>query len=124
MNELTDAQMLEALVQRLVELDVLHAEATVEERSGVQGVYEWGDWYSATSLIFRHDIARALFGDRGDDYCNECGLISDGSDYDFHMSNCSDRSVIIPYRHYRLQQAVISTNPIRYMYEAVFGGKQ
>lgn len=114
---MTDAEKLEALVRRAVEsgyedkpnfLTQKHIEA---ERRRV-------GWYlqerSPTDILFNHDFARALFGDK--QYVA----------YQYH--NRLDRkderlieSGIYPIWKWHLVRAVSHNNPIDYMYKAVFG---
>lgn len=66
------------------------------------------DWYlSVTDLIFNHDFARALFG--------ECT--------DWHEPLIGEYRVPQNGMEHHLQQAVISKDPIDYMYNVVFKKK-
>lgn len=100
---MTDAQKLEALIQRAIEgefnFDHWRRRNRLAEGEKPNGDVE-------TSLIFNHDFARALFGDT------------------WTSENCQEVSYEeMDYKpwEYHLQQAVISDNPIDYMYQAVFG---
>lgn len=75
---------------------------------------------SYTELIFNHEFAKSLFGDRNFDAYKDDQAITeefeccDAYSCDLH---CGERWKIY------LRVAVISNDPIDYMYQAVFGDK-
>lgn len=72
--------------------------------------------YPPEIMLFDKDFARALFGED----LIETGLIEDW----YRESEMSDIEITqqeLPAFQYRLQQAVISDNPIDYYYDQVFG---
>lgn len=116
---MTQAERLEALVRRAIENgwrgDLLHA--TVKEQNNVVWLEnELGEEWSVFDIIYLHVFARALFGNGSD--CAYCGL----PPHHVHPRPCPEGSNIWPYLwEYHLQQAVISEDPIGYMYKEVFG---
>jgi hypothetical protein len=112
-KDLTDAQMLEALIQR-------------NTADGWQPTPEMGIFINhgmtpanCHCVIFNHDFARALFGNAGM-VLIETGEWITKKENDNHRNQWVIGSLSC--FQYHLQQAVISDNPIKYMYEAVFGG--
>lgn len=128
MSEMTDAQMFEALVKRGI--DGSWNECGKPENGWGVDIGQWhtsdyhlvithhtrGDeYYPYQQILFSHSFARALFGDdKHSDWtkqsmCGKCGIDGYSAEYSDYCWQ------------FHLQQAVISDNPIKYMYEAVFG---
>lgn len=113
---MTNAQKLEALVRRAVENgwepndrvhtadDFLKVKRSEWRYAGMKQIIPW--------LIFNHDFARALFG--------ETKPLENG-EYPPEVVLYKGKPVWHPWSRH-LQQAVISEDPIDYMYQAVFGG--
>lgn len=79
-------------------------------------IWTGDDWWSWQEIIFNHGFARALFGDGPN--CAYCGF----GPHMMHPRPCIEGSNIWPYLwEHHLQQAVVSDDPIDYMYKAVFG---
>lgn len=120
---ITQSQKLEALMQRAIEsgweLGECPPEIITITNDTVTLAY-WVDYIEGEDeakiteewqferLIFNHDFARALFGEWPQ---LMKGVIPNG------LKSVTD----IPRWQYYLQQAVVSDDPISYMYEAVFG---
>jgi hypothetical protein len=109
---MTDTQKLEVLVQKAKELSSFDDTGTYMQdgRLTVYGKdYPYG-------ILFNKDFARALFGDGPS--CAYCGE----PPKHIHKPDCVEGRNIWPYLYdYHRQQAVVSDNPIDYMYNAVFG---
>jgi hypothetical protein len=69
----------------------------------------------AERILYDHGFARALFGEEL--YCTDCRDFVGGKD------EGPAKHTVLPYYQFNLQQAVISKDPIGYMYGVVFGGK-
>lgn len=117
---MTQAEKLEALVRRGIKRG-LQAE-TVKIENGYIVLKTWkghkdncrNDAYRSLEILFdqKLGLARALFGEYG-----PCSFYVPAHEpYDEPDS--------IEYFQYRLQQAVISDDPIDYMYKVVFGDEQ
>jgi len=105
---MTQAEKLEALVRKAVDGGWQQGIGVKYSRTNggtdrVTGLVD-GLEYEPTR-IFNHDFARALFGEN---------RVADRKD---SLGN----PVLIRGMQWHLQHAVISDNPIDYMYEAVFG---
>lgn len=110
---MSDAQMLEALVRRAVENGADLKLSPLSIPDYVRLLSKGSPWIE--QLFYgSHDFARALFGDE-DIAIERPMLVGRGK-----RVNLIDK--VIAYQ-FRLQQAVVSDNPIRYMYNAVFEGK-
>lgn len=141
-KDLTDAQMLEALLEHAIEsrwhtpiavpdgfmpvykvlpeahvikFNIASADPHVPvydlEKPGV------GSFTTTTeTVIFSHDFARALFGD---------GETPPELIYKFNtvLGHADEYYYVGSLMQYHLQQAVISPNPIKYMYVSVFNAK-
>lgn len=102
---MTQAEKLETLVRRAVENDFKPRffSWVPEDEKALVSYWLKRDQYM--SVIFNHDFARALFGK---DMLNSKGEVVPNAPGTWYPA---------------LMEAVISDNPIDYMYEAVFGGK-
>ncbi|HEU5187927.1 MAG TPA: hypothetical protein VFT87_05510 [Candidatus Saccharimonadales bacterium] len=103
---MTDAQKLEALVRRAKELgaesEALGAYYDLEGRGVSVDIL-------ARAILFDAPVARALFGE-----CTDTMTVQNNS---LNVKQVIDMNGW----RYHLQQAVISKDPIDYMYKAVFG---
>lgn len=73
---------------------------------------KWAEWKpQINTLIFNHDFARALFGEH-----TETMMVQNNT-LNVHQVIDMDGW------RYHLQQAVVSKDPIDYMYEQVFGNE-
>lgn len=114
---MTQAEKLEALVRRAGGNGWLDVRPCLEQLAHTP---DFGLVTFYPLVIFNHDFARALFGEENthsqkpwsDDYS-----IHGACDGDCYGGAHFDGPVF----EYRLMHAVISNNPIDYMYEAVFG---
>lgn len=107
---MTQAEKLEALVRKAAsfgfEVNRNQVELALENvRNGAE-IFR-NDYFA---ILFSHAFARALFGDLEEEYFI-------GSSKYLHQAK-----VRLPAYEARLQQAVISIDPIDCMYEAVFNG--
>lgn len=139
MGKLTDGEMLEALVKKAIEagwddnppllqtLGYLPRECNVVEDS-----IEADDERAVDCFLFNHDFARALFGEDLWHYGYKIDMTIDppktsGSHW-FAQSTATGGGMVshIHLRafQYHLQQAVISDNPVRYLYNAVYGKEE
>lgn len=120
---MTQAEKLDALVLKAQNqgFDFAKSHPLFGEYKGVfsknttlMSVDENGErWYSPwPGLLFNHDFARALFGEET--------ILLPKTTY-FLDGRKDETDVWMVAMDYRLQQAVISNDPIDYMYEAVFG---
>ncbi len=111
---MTQAEKLEALVRKAVE-------------GGYKNDYRWSfanghlnnedeDYAHPYPLIFNHDFARALWN-------NDSHMIQNAIDEAIENGTNKTR-VLRPTWEHHLQQAVISEDPIDYMYKAVFNEPQ
>lgn len=77
----------------------------------------WGDIYHWQDIIFQHSFCQALFGEEmiteGTPYVGVAGIV--------HWRTATTR---LPTWQYQLQNAVISDDPIDYLYQAVTKGEQ
>lgn len=117
---MTQSEKLEALVERAiskgwnVEGEFKHIHSTLDDELIVTFSYRNRYFvYSATSIIFNHDFANALFGGHTDPDIFPPSSIGLNQAYrisgwKYHLWK------------YHLQQAVIADNPIDYMYKEVF----
>lgn len=124
---MTDAQKLEALIQKAID-GGLHEHTfhslpisafRVDIEVGIMGklISDDGEEIDVATVIFNHDFAKALFGE---------AMFTQYVDniQGFPGKDARDEGTIEMYIYeYHLQQAVISDNPIDYMYQAVFGDK-
>ncbi len=101
---MTDAEKLEPLLRRAGIMPSMPYNASdwpIKEyaeyavRNGVEA-----------AILYNHDFARALFGEEERDDCPACGY---------------DAFYCAPIWQWHLSRAVVSDNPIDYIYEAVFG---
>lgn len=99
---MTQADKLEALVQR-ARSNGWDMAAYADWAQGATHLVHGTNWYA---LTFNHDFARALFGEKPE---YEMDLYSPDN-YQLNL-NCWE---------WHLQQAVISDDPIDYMYSVVF----
>lgn len=125
---MTQAGKLEALVQRAIdrgwEFDNLDkwTWGAIKKTDTVMN-----NWYyflitydgkeqfiDAERILYDHDFAKALWGDVPNDW-REANMIC----YPAHRS--FEKPEAVPLWQYHLQQAVISEDPIGYMYKEVFG---
>lgn len=115
-KDLTDAQMLEALVDEAIKREFNSSPmfAWIPEDKHV--LLKW--WLKPQeywrSILLHPDFARALFGEK-QIAIERPMLVGYGERVDL-----LDKVVAF---QYRLQQAVISDHPIKYMYEAVFNAR-
>lgn len=110
---MTDAQKLEALIQRAIEGKYYNpAFMDVDDKLLPKTFAYTIEQEGYYGLIFNHKFAKALFGEIDNQNANL-------SCYSAHRAY--DEPEIICYWQFHLQQAVISDNPIDYMYQAVFG---
>lgn len=73
-------------------------------------------YYDAATIIFNHDFARALFGDKeGQYWYPECETVAPNNESK-QTELCWQESW-----RYHLQMMVLSEDPIGYMYKEVFG---
>lgn len=116
MAELSDVEMLEALMLKAVEDSYMIPDWILTE-------LKYNNWDFLAServwpvVIFSHDFARALFGEAE-------MVLTESGDWITKVENESVRhqwciGTLLAFQ-YHLQQAVIADNPIKYMYEAVF----
>lgn len=114
---MTDARKLEALIQRAIEggWDVPIGAKFVRLVPPFEDYIEFTSEHqkeyheSVYAVLFQHSFARALFGE-------------DQLFREEHEDDPDIPFVFLGLRwQYHIQQAVISPNPIAYMYEAVFG---
>lgn len=130
MADKTQAEKLEALVRKAVECGFVLPNKSWDYKIqsdriiiltsmaiGDDGYEEPGNWRVYTfEILFNHDFARSLFGNGPN--CAYCGL----PPHSMHPNPCPEGSNIWPYLwEHHLQQAVISDDPIGYMYGVVFG---
>lgn len=120
---MTQAEKLEALVRRAVEggwtrheklmkflEDAVLNDYHVLETDNDHQVHVF-------AIIYQHDFARALFGSEP---FHILGVMGMAEQYRGELTNIQE-VVSMTNSEYHLQQAVISNDPIDYMYEAVFG---
>lgn len=115
-SNLSQSQKLEALVRKVI--DGGYHTWEFDDRYTKEDEYKYllGTLYddpsensnvqSVEALIFDHDFAKALFGEG-----------------DYYKLNDPKRTIRKLWEH-KLQQAVISKDPIDYLYGAVFGEKE
>jgi len=124
---ITQSQKLEALVQRAIDggwqrlankrWEVIGRDFGYGQESWVIEKLEnvepiWEDYYHDKEwAIFNHDFARALFGK---------GIINNSKEVLRQGDIIEYKDWPAAWQHH-LQQAVVSDDPISYMYEAVFG---
>jgi hypothetical protein len=129
---MTDAQMLEDILDAGVKAGwdgqgcgfnwVQETESKLTRQKTIEWLLHWDGVWKAT--LFNHDFARALFGDKYYMKDDSGGVLVD-EEYkkDEALNTVPGLHVYcIAVFEYHLQQAVISDNPIRYMYQAVLGG--
>src|SRR5882757_9495691 len=121
---MTQAEKLEALVRRAVELGFKPDSFSwiPEDEQALIDYWFTADNYKA--VIFNHDFARALFGEKF--VCARDGQEVDqeeAKDTSWRVScdyENGDYTFAVEAFKYHLKKAVISKDPIDYMYEAVF----
>ena len=135
---MTQAEKLEALVQKAIQnewmawgiyptLHIVHDNLDVELRYDDYEQSFQFETYPAQAVIFDHEFAKALWGDGYElqpeefDFPGEYEVRSDGTReymtvHDQHVWDSKSSGW-----QYHLQQAVISDNPVEYVYKAVFG---
>jgi hypothetical protein len=124
---MTQAEKLEALVNSVVEHGFISKNFAwiSEDKQALLGYWFTADNYKA--VIFNHDFARALFGEK-------FVCLNDGRDVDQEEAMDTPWRVSCEYENgdygcaveafkWQLQQAVVSDDPIGYMYGVVFVGK-
>ena len=119
---MTETDKLSALVERAIENGWVPDRYDETERRSSELNYEFvAIWYDFRSypenyklFIFDHDFARALFGDKKIEVYGGAWTkgMSKPTTIELHQ---------VPAYLHHLQQAVISTDPIEYMYKEVFG---
>lgn len=108
---MTEAEKLEALIKKAVENGFVGVEQSINTpKSYAEHLLDWP--FGEYDLIFRKDFARALFGEQG------FGGEFTGKYPNPHLDK---RGGAQRGWQYHLQQAVISVDPIGYMYGVVFG---
>lgn len=133
---MTNAQKLEALVRKAIEngWPVPWMDFNLPKYDDY-GVEDSGDRWPYPAILFNHDFARALFGEEEMFF----GVMELGSEETeivarifrqprwFTLEDVKKHRPVrevfytrMPMCDYHLQQAVISKNPIDYMYKAVF----
>lgn len=114
---MSDALKLEALVRRATENGWEGRRFFVGSSPENQAANHYEIWthYSKNDFLFNHDFARALFGDEPSPYGKVWQRIEPGKGVEYAVQNG-----YVPAWQYHLQQAVISEDPIGYMYKAVF----
>lgn len=112
---MTDAQKLEALIQRAIEGGYTYSGCYQDFNGKLMLDMKEEQWVTVFeaendySIIFNHDFARALFGDT--------------PEYEADLYRPEAYQITLKHWEWHIQQAVTSDNPIDYMYQAVFGGK-
>jgi hypothetical protein len=110
---MTQAEKLEALIKRAIDNggDLKLTPLSIHDYVKLCLKSPWQE-----QLLFgSHDFVKVLFGNGPN--CAYCGE----PPRNMHQSQCVEGSNIWPYLwQYHLQQAVISNDPIDYMYKAVF----
>lgn len=104
---MTQAEKLEALVQRAMQNGWDFRTYSYEGRDEWPTFYLDSEQYSPADILFDLGFARALFGSKIGNYLNK--VLGE---------------VVDPEWKYHLQQAVISKDPIDYYYKEVFGRSQ
>lgn len=117
---MTEAEKLEALVQKAIDRGWSHplfkdGVSISANESDISIGYEDAtseyvmDVWNIKEILFNHDFSEFLWGSKS--YCHMARLSGD---------NVVGKVRVIPLWQYHLQQAVISADPIDYMYRAVF----
>jgi hypothetical protein len=122
---MTQEEKLKALVKRAMEggLKPKHFSWIPEDEQALLNYWFTADNYKA--VILNHDFARALFGNQFDEsvaqYIPKTGESDNPSDIKDWYGKAHYNG---PTFEYHLMMAVISPDPIDYLYNVVFGEKE
>lgn len=127
---MTQQEKLQALIEKAIEnkwdyllLDSLEYNPWTKQI--VEETYEQYDSRPVYSFIFNYDFAKALFGEQ-DMPPSKTGYEGTAlpDNYNYYSFDAAEEIQYVgPSWQYHLQQAVISEDPIDYMYQEMFGEK-